>query len=257
MDSDSSMLMLTNGEQYQDGQNPSHTQDTVGSEDEDSDTDDIDFNDNAETSSLSGESSREEEDGEERDTDDDENMKDVAGEEGDDLDEEARDLAVEIAALDEDGPSRRPSRRSFQPFQPFQPSWPSQPLNLDAVDKLSALRSAFPDAPVDISEKVLAASKGNLKTTYNVLSEGFNPIMSLEAVIARHQECSNPAGVLYQSRALANSKSTHGIASRPSTEKWKPREQSPAAPPSEDPGNDLDEEDEAEERTLLIKKYGS
>ncbi|KAI3326372.1 hypothetical protein HD806DRAFT_404431 [Xylariaceae sp. AK1471] len=237
VDNEPSILLLTNGEPHKDGHTPSHTQVTAGSVWADSETDDADFTDDAELSSLSDKSLSSSSSSE--NTADDKIMEDntiegveeedTSGVSGEDLNQEALDLAIENAALEEANPHER------------------QVTSLGDMDKLAALRAAFPTAPVDICEKVLAASKGNLKTTYNVLTEGFDPQMSREAVMAQNHKTNNRGADLQQYRALVNSASTYGIPSGPSTRKSKSRERSL----SEDSDNDEDEKHD----TDLLRKY--
>ncbi|KAJ8111430.1 hypothetical protein ONZ43_g5622 [Nemania bipapillata] len=147
-------------------------------------------------------------------------------EEGGGLDQEARDLAVENAVLDGANPPQ------------------VQTISLATLDKLTALHTAFPMAPIDLCEKVLAASKDDLKTTYNVLSEGFYPQMSQEAVVAWKPGRGNPDGNSEQSRTLLNSASTQGLTGERPMKKRKLKDQ----PSFEDTDSDEDEDS-------LVRKY--
>ncbi|KAI1420757.1 hypothetical protein F5Y12DRAFT_91916 [Xylaria sp. FL1777] len=200
VDGHSPVGLITDGELHED-------------DDSDSNADDANFtNHDAESNSLSSSTNRsrieedEDKEGEGTDVENDE----YASENGEDEDlaQEVLDLAAENTALEGDDPPM------------------VQPTGLDTLDKLTALRVAFPAAPIDICEKVLLASKGNLKTTYNVLSDGFSPYMSQEAVIAWRPGNSVPYGDLEESQTPITSSSTNGITSRPLARKRKFQEQS-------------------------------
>lgn len=235
-------LLLTDGRQYNDEDMPPHTQIPGDSGDTDSNTDDFDseffeddLNDSS-TESLDEEQTDNEieedtRDDEDEDNDEDEDDEDD-GAEVEGLDQEARELAAENAALETLDPPR------------------AQTISLDTLDKLTALRATFPTAPVDILEKVLTASQGGLRTTYNVLSEGFDPQMSEDAIVTWKPGASNLGVNSEQSLGLANLTSTDSIASGVSTRKRKLKEQSPV----EDPDNN-DDDDEGY-TTSLWRKYG-
>jgi hypothetical protein len=237
MDNDSSILLLTNGGAHNNGHTSFPIENTASSMQTDSDTDDADYTDDAEISSGSDESPSEEEGEEEDDLEDNELMKDDAREEGaeKDLNQEARDLAIDNDALEEKNPHGRDE------------------TNLSDTDKVYALRAAFPTAPVDICEKVLSASKGNLKTTYNVLAEGFIPQMSREAIIARDSRMRNRGAHHQQPRMLINPVSTPEIFSKPSTRKSRSRERSPG----EDSNGEDNEVENDKHKVDLVKTYGS
>ncbi|KAH9907088.1 hypothetical protein F4778DRAFT_724661 [Xylariomycetidae sp. FL2044] len=94
----------------------------------------------------------------------------------DELQQEAEDLAQEAGvALKDDKPRPAPPglAKSAQ----------TQTLDLSAVDKISALRAAFPLAPIDICEKVLMAHRGDLKKSYGDMAEGFPPRLSEAALL--------------------------------------------------------------------------
>ncbi|KAI8630059.1 hypothetical protein F5Y19DRAFT_70147 [Xylariaceae sp. FL1651] len=171
LNGDSSTLLLTDGGSCEGGQTLPGLQVMPEFVDANTDGDDSDFTDDVELDDASGDSpsvedtNEDESEGDGLGNEEEEDGHDSDGSESDDLDQEARDLADENATLEGTG-------------LPV-----IQTLNLEVLDKLSALRAAFPSAPVDICEKVLAASKGNLKTTYKVLAEGFGPQLSQEAVM--------------------------------------------------------------------------
>ncbi|GAW17996.1 hypothetical protein ANO14919_074650 [Xylariales sp. No.14919] len=219
----SPVLLLTNGEPY--GNKRAATGDFGNL---DSDADDTDFmDDGAEPSSprSSGSELHGDEDEGEDNTDDE--IGDESGEddedEDEDLDQEVRDLAIENAALEGHDPPTAPV------------------MNLNTLDKLTALRAAFPTAPIDLCEKVLAASKGDLKTTYSVLSEAFNAEMSRAAIITWKPGVSHPGVDLEPSRAPG------GTASRSSTRKRKLKEQSS--------GVDSDHDEDGADNNSLWQKY--
>ncbi|KAJ8126272.1 hypothetical protein O1611_g7367 [Lasiodiplodia mahajangana] len=198
---------------------------TDGLMDRDSNSSTSDYIDSAsdgdELNSLSNESRAEDDSNEESD-------QDVGEEEDDDQDlgQEARDLAAENAMIDE-------PRENM--------------IILDAPDKLVALHTAFPTAGIDMCKKVLAALDFDLKTAHTVLSEGFSPEMSQEALLTWTPSSINTNTNPEQSQALVLSASTDGTASERPTKKRKLRDQSPA----EDPDSDVDEGDNAS----LIRKY--
>lgn len=241
---DSPTLLLTDGRELKDGDRPSHLQIPADPGDTDSDTDDQDFacDDDDDLDDSSTESSYEEQtdneieeaptDHEDEDDEDEDEEDEEDGAEVEGLDQEARELAVENAALEVPNPPR------------------TQTLSLDTLDKLTALRATFPTAPVDLLEKVLAASQDDLRTTYNVLSEGFDPQMSQEAIVIWKPGAGNLGVNLGQSHGLVNSASTDGIVSGLSTRKRKLNEHSPV----ED--SDNDDDDGEGYGTSLWRKYG-
>lgn len=240
---DSPTLLLTDGRELKDGDRPSHLQIPADPGDTDSDTDDQDFacDDDDDLDDSSTESSYEEQtdneieeaptDHEDEDDEDEDEEDEEDGAEVEGLDQEARELAVENAALEVPNPPR------------------TQTLSLDTLDKLTALRATFPTAPVDLLEKVLAASQDDLRTTYNVLSEGFDPQMSQEAIVIWKPGAGNLGVNLGQSHGLVNSASTDGIVSGLSTRKRKLNEHSPV----ED--SDNDDDDGEGYGTSLWRKY--
>ncbi|KAI1345332.1 hypothetical protein F5Y01DRAFT_70490 [Xylaria sp. FL0043] len=215
----SPVRLLTNGHLHENSQEA-----PGGSGDTDPNADDSDFTtDDAESSSLSS-SVSEPHIGEEEDEEDT-----VQSEEGGDLDQEVRDLAVENAAFE-----RRDGSKV-------------QVTGLSTLDKLNALRVAFPRAPIDICEKVLVASNGNLKKTYSVLSEGFRSQVPWETVIAQGSRKGNPRGDLEESRASISSapfETTHTPVAR----KRKFREESITY--------DSDKDEDRNNQDSLWRKYG-
>ncbi|KAI0537294.1 hypothetical protein GGR58DRAFT_355547 [Xylaria digitata] len=232
----SPVLLLTNGEPY--GEKHMITGDFG---DTDFDADDTDFtdydversipSDSDNASHIEGEDGEEDTDSEhENDTEDEDEEEDEdENEEDEDLDQEVRDLAIENATLKSQDPPK------------------ARAMSLDTLDKLTALRAAFPATPIDLCEKVLVASKGNLKMTYNILSEGFHAEMSREAVAAWKPGSNNSGANSEKSRALINSASTYGTISKPSAKKRKLEEQSPVV------NSDNDEEGAID--TSLWRKY--
>ncbi|KAI0480005.1 hypothetical protein F4859DRAFT_456434 [Xylaria cf. heliscus] len=229
-DGDSPILLLTDGEPYIDGHTPPRAQVTGDFEDTDSDIEDADYignDDDAMLSSSSNESETEaeevEEDDEIDDDDDDDEMESGAREkeneeDKEDLYQEACDLAVENATLNGQG------------LDPL-----TREISLQTLDKVTVLHAAFPTIPINIFEKVLAASQNNLKTAYNSLCEGFSPQLSQEAVIAwRPGSTNNRAAQSEQTRALTHQSLTRDVAGRSSTRKRKFTEQFPAEEPSDD-----------------------
>lgn len=230
-------LLLTDGKEHEDGDRPPNTQIPGEPGDTDSDLDDTDFVDDDDLNDSSTESSDEEQTDDEMEEDTRDNEDDEEEEpEVEGLDQEARELAVENAVLNfvHDAPN------------------PARPISLDTLDKLTALRTTFPTAPVDILEKVLEASQGDLRTTHNVLSEGFDPQMSQDAIVTWKPGASNLGLDPEQSQGSINSAPIAGLASGPSTRKRKLKEQSRVE--VEDSDNE-DEEDEGY-NTSLWRRYG-
>ncbi|KAI0440410.1 hypothetical protein F4803DRAFT_527203 [Xylaria telfairii] len=227
-DNDSPMLLLTNGEPHIDGHTPPRTLATADFEDADSGAEDTDYNgDDAELASSSNGSDTEGEE-EEEEVADDEMEKDAEEEQNaedeeevEDLFQEACDLAVENATL---------NGRGLDPM--------TRTMSLETLDKVTILRAAFPNAPINLFDKVLAASRNNLKTAYNALCPAFNPQLSQAAVLAWKPGSASNRGVHpEQTRQLANPAPTRETIGRPSTRKRKFSEQSSA----EESSNDEDE----------------
>ncbi|KAI0543466.1 hypothetical protein F4679DRAFT_568635 [Xylaria curta] len=230
-ESDSPVLLLTNGEPQRDDHTPSRTQAADDfDEDTDSDAEDSDYNDDdAELSSSSNESGIEQGEEEAEETDDE--MEEEAEEEKEEIAQEAYDLAVA-------------SGRLGRPFNPLT----ARTISLETLDKVTILRSAFPHTPINIFEKVLASCHNDLKTAYNLLSQGFTPQLTQDTVMAwKPGSSSNQGAHSEQTRALASPASTQAISGGSLTRKRKFREQSPAEEPSHD---------EAEEHNHdLLRKY--
>ncbi|KAJ1326200.1 transcriptional regulator ATRX [Microdochium nivale] len=101
--------------------------------------------------------------------------------EDEDLDDELEALRKENAEIDIDmddsqAVQKQPESRRGRAEQP--------PMTLEALDKLGALRAAFPAAPLDLCEKVLAANHDDLKLAYTNLKEAFNPALPESAVLS-------------------------------------------------------------------------
>ncbi|KAI1747801.1 hypothetical protein F4782DRAFT_543292 [Xylaria castorea] len=228
-ESDSPVLLLTNGQPHEDGHTPPRSRIIGHFDDTDSDTEDTDYNDDdAELSSSSNESEienveeevEEETDGEMEKGPRDEENEDRGGAE--DLFQEACDPAVENATLNSRGLN----------------SLTTPTISLETLDK----------TPISIFEKVLAASHDNLISAYKFLSQGFHPQLSQEAVMAwKPGSRSNTGAHSEQPRALSNPASTREITNESLTRKRKFREQSPA----EESSNDED----GEHNNDLWRKY--
>ncbi|KXJ87780.1 hypothetical protein Micbo1qcDRAFT_197754 [Microdochium bolleyi] len=101
--------------------------------------------------------------------------------EDEDLDDELQELQRENAELDVDmddsqTTQTRPDTRRGRPTQ--------RDMNLEALDGLGALRAAFPAAPLDLCERVLAANHNDLKLAYINLKEAFDPALPETAVLS-------------------------------------------------------------------------
>ncbi|KAI0857345.1 hypothetical protein F4860DRAFT_506097 [Xylaria cubensis] len=231
-ESDSPVLLLTNGEPQRDGYTPSRTQ-AAGDFDEDSDSDieDTDYNgDDAELSSSSNESEIEEVEEEVEEIDDEmeekdseeENEEDKEGVE--DLSKEAYDLAVDNGTM---------NVRALNPLT-------ARTISLETLDKVTILHAAFPITPINIFERVLASCHNDLRTAYNFLSQGFEPKLSRAAVLAwKPGSTSNQGAHSEQIRAPISPASTQAIAGGSLMRKRKFREHSPAEEPSNDEAHDL------------------
>ncbi|TRX93473.1 hypothetical protein FHL15_005748 [Xylaria flabelliformis] len=226
-ESDSPVLLLANGEPQRDGYTPSRTQAAGDCDEEsDSDTEDTDYNgDDAELSSSSNESEIEEVEEEAEETDDEMEKKDSEEEneedkeEVEDLSQEAHDLAVENGTL------------NVQALTPLT----AQTISLETLDKVTILHAAFPNTPINIFERVLASCHNNLRTAYNFLSQGFEPKLSRDAVLAwKPGSTSNRGAHSEQVRAPISPASTQAIAGGSLMRKRKFREHSPAEEPSTD-----------------------
>ncbi|KAI0399622.1 hypothetical protein F4802DRAFT_588675 [Xylaria palmicola] len=149
--------------------------------------------------------------------------------EPEDLDQEARDLLVENAALESGGENSN---------------------DLATPDKLNALLAAFPSAPIDICERVLAASGGDLKTSYDVLSDGFDRHKTREAVLAwKPGRTMSRGNNSKQARALTNSAPLRGNPNEPSLKSRKLGGQ----PAFEGPNDDHSDEEEPRDASLKRK----
>ncbi|KAI1501340.1 hypothetical protein F5X99DRAFT_382930 [Biscogniauxia marginata] len=100
----------------------------------------------------------------------------------DDLDSpDEEDLAQELHKLEEENTAfnKDGGEEELPESSPEE-----QTLDLAALDKMTALQAAFPSAPLDICEKVLMACRGDLKTAYGHLVDGFAPKLSESALLA-------------------------------------------------------------------------
>ncbi|KAJ2992186.1 hypothetical protein NUW58_g2255 [Xylaria curta] len=215
-ESDSPALLLTNGEPHGDDYASFDTRitDEHGDAVSDDDADDTDYaGDDAELSSSSNESQVEGES--ESDAEAETDASGDVSEEADDLNQEARDLAADNHVL---------NGGEEHPLDP-------RATSLDTLDKLTALRAAFPTALLGLCEDVLAASSYNLKIAYNVLSEGFKPQMSQEAIVAWKPGLGNQGAGVVQP-----------IVGSASTRKRKHKESSPVdeSDNGEDEGHNAD-----------------
>jgi len=241
--------MLTNGDTRID-RNPSSRPPTLlDTADVDSDSDDADFTDTADQSNLSDQSSVEEEwededmaDGvnpgyhpsaqgndEEEGHDEGEDDECISNASTVDLAQEARDLAKDNTDfhgedLAKDGPA--------------------------VTDQICLLKAAFPTAPAETCDKILAASNGDLKITYNVLAECFAPRLPRGDVLDLAPK-SQPRGAgSRQPQGLGDQLPARGTSSAPFAKQKNARELSPAED-SEKGGDESHEEDAA-----LTRKYG-
>ncbi|KAL2158308.1 hypothetical protein VTH06DRAFT_4629 [Thermothelomyces fergusii] len=115
------------------------------------------------------------------------------------LEDELRDLQADNEQLQE-----RPPNAKEDMANAAQPSAPGQFVGLDlqTLDKISALRAAFPTAQFDACERALTRRKGDAKSAYSYLRAQHEPLMSLDAMLSR---LNAPA-----SRAAATAHDTSG-----------------------------------------------
>lgn len=252
-DPDSPALFLTNGEPGGHEHAPARVRIADQPGDTESDDDDADFIDSdAESTSssnvsdlgedLGGDDEDEnmdvDEDGDEDETGDEtgeETGEESEGEVEEDLDQEIQDLVVENANLEGKDLSEE------------------QAISLETLDKLSALGAAFPEAPINVCEKVLAAYQGSLDQAYAALCAGFRPKLTEEAFVASILGRNDGSIGRGQRQAPINPISSSKIAPGQSTTKRKLEEQWPL-----DEGEQEEEEADDDEgpNTALWKKYG-
>jgi hypothetical protein len=103
-----------------------------------------------------------------------------------DLDDELRDLQADNEQP-QDGKTAEPEHLDDTPR--CATSGQATGLDLETLDKISALRAAFPTSPVDACEKALALHRGSTESAYFRLQTQHQPVMSLDAVLGH----GNPA----------------------------------------------------------------
>ncbi|KAK4104375.1 hypothetical protein N658DRAFT_521049 [Parathielavia hyrcaniae] len=129
--------------------------------------------------------------GDQEDADDDFVDEDSDEDEGDEAIEDEidrSDLEAELRGLQEDNedlqdaPSTQPdvTHKNTQPTAPPSPAG----LDLETLDKITALRAAFPTAPVDACERALAQHQGSTTMAYLELQTQHQPAMSFRAINA-------------------------------------------------------------------------
>ncbi|KAK4032128.1 hypothetical protein C8A01DRAFT_51014 [Parachaetomium inaequale] len=100
---------------------------------------------------------------------------------GSDLEDELRDLQADNERSQDEG-----SKEAEALGETAQPSEPGRAtrLDLETLDKISALRSAFPTVQFDACETALAQHGGNAESAYFRLRTQHQPLMSLDAMLA-------------------------------------------------------------------------
>ncbi|KAI1336695.1 hypothetical protein F5Y15DRAFT_393765 [Xylariaceae sp. FL0016] len=228
-DEDEPMLYLTNGEPQDDSLNSSSVH--IGADFEDADAEDDDFDEDAlhnhdeMSDSPPGEELNHKNDYPGSDSQpSSDSASDMSDEE--DLGDELRDLVEENTTLEEGAVDEEKQSEA-------------RTLDLRALDKISVLRTAFPNAPVDLCEKILMAAGDNTKNAYQMLSEAFKPQLPESAVL-------NP-----QAAELVKPPSEIFISPQP------PKEATAPAMDEDEDDEQSDEEqsDEDEERSAFIKQY--
>ncbi|KAI1408015.1 hypothetical protein F5Y13DRAFT_205097 [Hypoxylon sp. FL1857] len=157
---DTSMLLLTNGDQPEDPAVPLGAR--VGVDlGADTDAEDEEF-DSEPDPHVGGDYESEDYDQESSESPSDEDPED--------LEDELQDLLRDNADFEENG------EHEAQAFK--------EKASNKKDRKISAVRAAFPSAPTTICKKILESSGGNLKAAYNSLAEGFEPKLSDSALLA-------------------------------------------------------------------------
>jgi hypothetical protein len=110
-----------------------------------------------------------------------------------DLDDELRDLQA-----DNEQPQDRETAEPehLDDTARYAASGQATGLDLETLDKISALRAAFPTTPVDACEKALALHKGSTKSAYFRLQKQHQPVMSLNAVLGHGDSAVSKNNVL-------------------------------------------------------------
>ncbi|KAI0153139.1 hypothetical protein GGR57DRAFT_492300 [Xylariaceae sp. FL1272] len=216
---DSKTLLLTNGEPSYLEHDPVQN-DEEQEDDEDDETDDSDY---AHASEPDEDISSSDDDlnNHGRDENDAGNSAPAISDD-EDLHQEARHLAKENFTLDpRNAPKKQPS----------------------ITDKLSALRAAFPGAPIDVCERVLATCEGNLDITYLTMADAFTPYLSKKNLLS--------ANVLQTSSTGNVEKSPTETSAAGATDIARELGNGPAEEEEEEDEDDEPEEEDSE----LIRKY--
>ncbi|KAI1207165.1 uncharacterized protein F4807DRAFT_435928 [Annulohypoxylon truncatum] len=172
---DTPMLLLTNGEQPSDTGDSSSVRINAEFDDADADAEDDDLDSEERMDDTLDHSEPENSDQEDQsESPSDEDMEDELDDE--DLDDELQDLMKDNADYAEEQEEEEPE---------VEPS-DMQTSDGGNLNKISALRAAFPSAPVAICEKLLDSSNGDLKAAYNGLVNVFEPKLSESALLAWH-----------------------------------------------------------------------
>ncbi|KAL2263911.1 hypothetical protein VTK26DRAFT_4471 [Humicola hyalothermophila] len=109
------------------------------------------------------------------------------------LEDELRDLQADLDQAQE-GQLPIASRPEDKPPQSFQQEL-ARGLDLEALDKITTLRAAFPDAPVDVCERTLTQRKGDLRSAYQRLRLRHEPTMSVDDVVSAYESSTRPGPV--------------------------------------------------------------
>ena len=125
-------------------------------------------------------------DGEDVDDDADEEYETDLSEDNSDLEDE-EDLAEELQALrEENATTQGESPDDAIAASPrVSPLRRTQNQQTDPLDGVSALRAAFPSAPLDVCKRILEASGGGLREAYTTLCDGFAPELSDSTTLAQ------------------------------------------------------------------------
>ncbi|KAK4121162.1 hypothetical protein N657DRAFT_601025, partial [Parathielavia appendiculata] len=120
------------------------------------------------------------------DSDEDEGDEAIEGGiDGSDLEAELRDLQEDIEEDDEE----LQDTASIQPNSTHKNTQPSASgvvarLDLETLDKITALRAAFPSVPADACERALNQQQGSTKLAYLRLRTQHQPAMPLDAILS-------------------------------------------------------------------------
>ncbi|KAI1453560.1 hypothetical protein F4805DRAFT_363882 [Annulohypoxylon moriforme] len=169
---DTPMLLLTNGEQDNDTGGSSSVRINAEFDDADADAEDDDLDSEAEIDDTHDHTEHEGSDQGQLESSSDEDMEDEEPDD-EDLEGELEDLMKDNADYNTE-----------EEVEPEAESSDIETSHEGSLNKTSALRAAFPLAPMALCEKLLDNSNGDLKKAYRSLVDAFHPELSESAVLA-------------------------------------------------------------------------